>query len=145
MERYECALCGRDSAVLVKRPFDAVYNQTHIRLESVEMYDCDRCGEATFSAEQDKLVSDLVKRKVREKLGVLNPEEILGIRKRCNLTQEEMEQLFGLGQKVVIRWEKGRVMQSKTADVLLRLLDRSPAIIDELRQIQGQREISAAP
>ena len=126
-------------------PFDAVYNQTHIRLESVEMFECDRCGEATFSAGQDKIVSDLVKRKAREKLGLLNPEAVLGIRKRCNLTQEEMEQLFGLGQKVVIRWEKGRVMQSKTADVLLRLLDRNPAIIDELRQIQGQRESSATP
>lgn len=145
MKRYECAVCGRDSAVLVKRPFDAVYNQTPIRLESVAMYDCDRCGEATFSAEQDKLVSDLVKQKAREKLGLLNPESVLGIRKRCNLTQEEMEQLFGLGQKVVIRWEKGRVMQSKTADVLLRLIDRNPAIIDELRQIQGQREGSATP
>ena len=47
----------------------------------------------------------------------------MGIRKRCNLTQEEMERLFGLGKKVVIRWEKGRVLQSKTADVILRLLD----------------------
>jgi putative zinc finger/helix-turn-helix YgiT family protein len=109
------------------------------------MYECDRCGESTFSAEQDKLVSDLVKRKTREKMRLLGPEEILGIRKRCNLTQEELEHLFGLGRKVVIRWEKGRVMQSKTADVLLRLLDRNPAIIDELRRIQEQREVSATP
>ena len=137
MERYECAVCGRTSAALVERPFDAVYNQIPIRLESVEMYDCDRCGESTFSAEQDKFVSDMVKCKARERLALLPPEKILSIRKRCNLTQEEMERLFGLGQKVVIRWEKGRVLQSKTADVLLRLLDRNPAIIEEIRQLHS--------
>ncbi len=119
------------------RPFDAIYNQMSIRLDAVEMYECELCGEATFTPEQDKTVSDLVKHKAREKLNLLPPEAIVDIRKRCNLTQEEMERLFGLGQKVVIRWEKGRVLQSKTADMLLRLLARNPAIIEDIRQIQG--------
>ena len=137
MEVFTCVVCGRESAYLVKRPFDALYNQMPIRLDSVEMYECERCGEATFTPEQDKFVSDMVKCKARERLALLPPEKILSIRKRCNLTQEEMERLFGLGQKVVIRWEKGRVLQSKTADVLLRLLDRNPAIIEEIRQLHS--------
>ena len=67
---------------------------------------------------------------------MLPPEAIVGIRKRCKLSQKEMEQLFGLGEKVVIRWEKGRVLQSKTADVLLRLMDRNPDIVEELRKVR---------
>ena len=140
-----CEICGRDSARLVERPFDSIYNQIPIRLEAVEMYECDRCCESVFTPEQAREVDRRVKLVARQRLALLPPEKILAIRKRCNLTQEEMERLFGLGQKVVIRWEKGRVMQSKTADVLLRLLDRNPAIIDELRQIQEQREVSATP
>ena len=130
-----CDVCGRDSARLVKRPFDSIYNQIPIRLESVEMYECDRCRESVFTPEQAKAVSDRVKARAREHLGLLPPEAIIGIRKRCNLSQRELETLFGLGEKVVIRWEKGRVLQSRTADVLLRLMDQNPAIVEDLRKI----------
>ena len=123
-----CEVCGRDSARLTQRPYEGLYNQIPIRLESVEMYDCAACGEAVFTPEQAA---------ARERLNLLSPESIVDIRKRCNLSQEELERLFGLGQKVVVRWEKGRVLQSKTADVLLRLLDRNPAIIEEMRQIHA--------
>ena len=132
-----CAVCGRDSARLTQRPYESLYNQMPIRLESVEMYDCAACGEAVFTPEQAAEVSRRVKSAARERLNLLSPESIVDIRKRCNLSQEELERLFGLGQKVVVRWEKGRVLQSKTADVLLRLLDRNPAIIEEMRQIHA--------
>ena len=108
-----------------------------IRLDSVEMYECERCGESVFTPEQSKAVSDRVKFVARERLGLLPPEAIVGIRKRCNLSQRELESLFGLGEKVVIRWEKGRVLQSKTADVLLRLMDQNPAIVEDLRKIHA--------
>ena len=135
MESFTCAVCGRETARLVTRPFDAIYNKIPIRLDSVERYECDSCGESTFDPEQDRAVSEAVKAKAREKLGLLPPEKIVDIRKRCALSQAELETLFGLGEKVVIRWEKGRVLQSKTADVLLRLMDQNPAIVEDLRKI----------
>ena len=100
------------------------------------MYECDRCGEGVFTPEKAREVDRLVKLTAHQHLSLLPPEKIVSIRKRCSLTQEEVEKLFGLGQKVVIRWEKGRVLQSKTADLLLRLLDRNPDIIEGTRQIQ---------
>ena len=42
-----------------------------------------------------------------------------------------MERLFGLGKKVMIQWERGGVSQSRTADVLLRLMDQTPDIVDD--------------
>lgn len=132
-----CEVCGRKDARLAQRPYEGLYNQMPIRLESVEMYDCAACGEAVFTPEQAAEVSRRIKSAARERLNLLAPESIVDIRKRCNLSQEELERLFGLGQKVVVRWEKGRVLQSKTADVLLRLLDRNPAIIEEMRQIHA--------
>ncbi len=131
-----CVVCGREGARLVKAPFDAIYNKIPIRLEDVERYECDRCGESTFDPGQDKAVSDRVKAKSREHLGLLPPEAIVGIRKRCNLSQEDMEGLFGVEKKAVGRWEGGRSLQSKTADVLLRLMDRNPDIVEELRKVR---------
>ena len=122
---------------MVKRPFDSLYNQMPIHLDSVEMYECERCGESTFTPEQAKEVSKQVKSLARERLNLHPPEKIIGIRKRCHISQKELESLFGLGEKVVIRWEKGRVLQSKTADVLLRLMDQNPDIIEDLRKIHA--------
>jgi HTH-type transcriptional regulator/antitoxin MqsA len=99
------------------------------------MYECERCGESVFTPEQSREASRKVKSLVRERLGLLPPEAIVGIRKGCNLSQEELERLFGLGKKVVVRWERGRVLQSKTADVLLRLMDQNPAIVEDMRKI----------
>ena len=133
-----CDVClGRDSAHLVKRPFDSIYNQIPIRLDSVEMYECERCGESVFTPEQAKAVSDRVKVRGPGTVGPAPTREGVSIRKRCNLSQRELESLFGLGEKVVIRWEKGRVLQSKTADVLLRLMDQNPAIVEDLRKIHA--------
>lgn len=137
-EVFICEVCGRESARIVKRPFNTTYNQISIHLDAVEMYECERCGESTLTPEQDREVSERVKTLAREHLQLLPPEAIVAIRRRYNLSQEELERLFGLGQKVVIRWEKGRVLQSKTADVLLRLMERNPSIVDELRRVRAQ-------
>jgi HTH-type transcriptional regulator/antitoxin MqsA len=138
-EVFTCEVCGRESAYLVTRSFDAIYNQMPIHLEAVEMYECDRCGESTLTPEQDKNLCDRVKAAARERLELLPPEAVLAIRKRHGLTQEELERLLGVGKKVVIRWEKGRVLQSSTADVLLRLIDRNPDIINQLREIRSPK------
>ena len=102
----------------------------------MERYECERCGESVFDPGQDKAVSDRVKAKAREHLGLLPPEAIVGIRKRCNLSQEDMEGLFGVESKAVGLWEGGSRLQGKTADVLLRLMDRNPDIVEELRKIR---------
>lgn len=137
MKVFTCEVCGRDSAHLVNHPFDTTYNQIPIHLDSVEMYECERCGESTLTPEQDRAISEKVKSLAREHLKLLPPEAIVKIRQRYSLSQEELERLFGLGRKVVIRWERGKVLQSKTADVLLRLMDQNANIVDEMRKIRA--------
>ena len=40
---------------------------------------------------------------------------------------------------MVVRWESGKVIQSRGHDNMLRLLDRDPGILKALRQIQKLR------
>ena len=60
------------------------------------------------------------------------------IRKNLGLSQTELEELFGLGDKVVTRWENGRVIQGRTADVALRLLEMVPDLLPRLRRKLGR-------
>jgi HTH-type transcriptional regulator / antitoxin MqsA len=135
----ECPICGSSKSVALRRGrFEATYNKVPITLEDVESYVCESCGEEFFTKEQDREVSQRVLEAARQKLGVLSPERVVTIRKKLNLSQEDMEELLDLGDKVVTRWETGRVVPGKTTDTLLRLLERKPELVDELRAIRRE-------
>jgi HTH-type transcriptional regulator/antitoxin MqsA len=110
------------------------------------MSECGKCGERFFTPEQARAVSIAVKNLVRKKLGLLSAQEIVRTRKALGLSQTELENLFGLGAKVVTRWESGRVVQTKAADVALRLLAADPDRVNELRRtpLNQKRSRSAA-
>lgn len=133
MATVSCAVCDSEKVKKVRREFSAKYNQMPISVPGAEMYECASCGERFFTADQAKKVSLAVKRQARADAGLLSPEEIVAIRQKLELSQSELERLFGLGSKVVTRWETGRVVQNKAADVALRLLDLDPENLKRLR------------
>jgi len=142
----ECPICGASRSVALHRGrFEATYNRLPITLENVESFFCSSCGEKFFNKGQDREVSQRVLDAAREKLGGLNPERVTAIRKQLGLSQEELEALLDLGPKVVTRWETGRVVPGKTTDILLRLLERKPELLDELRSIREEMDAPKSP
>ena len=133
MATMTCAVCNSEKVKKVRKKFAATYNQTPISIPSAEMYECASCGERFFTPGQAKAVSLAVKSQARAQAGLLGPKEIVAIRQQLGLSQNELERLFGLGSKVVTRWETGRVVQSKAADVALRLLALDPQNLKRLR------------
>jgi len=132
--KVTCAVCDSDRVKKIRKKFEARYNQVPVVIENAEMYRCESCGEEFFAPEQSRELSRQIKNRVREDLGLLSPERIVEIRKNLRLSQAKMESLFGLGEKVVTRWENGRVIQGRTADVALRLLEMDPGLLPKLRK-----------
>lgn len=135
--KITCAVCDSENVKKVRRKFEARYNQVPVVVEGVEMYRCDSCGEEFFTPEQSRELSRQIKKRVREEWGLLSPERIVEIRKNLGLSQADLEELFGLGEKVVTRWENGRVIQGRTADAALRLLEMEPGLLPRLRKVFG--------
>ena len=138
MNNFVCEVCSSESAEKISESFRTSYDQIPVVVPSVEMYSCRKCGEKFFTPEQAKHVAKAVRLAVREHLGLLPPDRIVGIRRKFDLSQERLEALLSLGPKVVTRWENGRVLQTKQADDLLRLIDRVPGVIDVLREIREE-------
>ncbi len=136
----KCPLCGTGTARKVERKdYLARYNGEPVEVGSVEAYRCDACGEDFLTPEQSHGMSVAVKNEVRKKLGLLCPERIAAIREKAGLTQAQLEELLGQGPKVVVRWESGKVIQGKAADTVLRLLEREPELVKDLREIEKNR------
>jgi putative transcriptional regulator len=135
-----CPVCGTGTARKVERKnYPGRYNGEAVEVPSVEAFRCADCGEDFLTPEQARAMSIAVKNEVRKKLGLLSPERIAAIREKAGLTQAQLEQRLGLGPKVVVRWESGKVIQGKAADTVLRLLEREPELVKDLQEIERQR------
>lgn len=65
--------------------------------------------------------------------GGLHPAEIRRIRQKVGLSQREAGKVIGGGPIAFHKYEKGEVATSHAVGVLLRLLDRHPDLLAELR------------
>jgi putative zinc finger/helix-turn-helix YgiT family protein len=133
----ECAVCGGQLSSVIEKRLGHYRDET-VEVDS-EVMRCAACGEQFFTPAQAKAHNRSVKNEIRKMNGLLPPQKIAQIRNALDLTQEELEELLGTGPKVVVRWESGKVIQSRGHDTMLRLLDRDPGIIESLRQFAQLR------
>lgn len=132
-----CVICGAN-AKDVKARKRSKYREEIVEVER-NFFRCESCKEEFVTPAQMATNVRAVKNEIRGKYGLLSPERITEIRNKLNLSQADLEGLLGTGQKVVVRWESGKVIQSNAHDSVLRLLERDPAMIKSLRQIQELR------
>ncbi|MGI5939304.1 MAG: type II TA system antitoxin MqsA family protein [Thermoleophilia bacterium] len=121
----KCAECG---GVVVSStaslPFD-VRGET-LRVDGIEHGLCTDCGEVYLSLEAAEVLQSKAIRASKAAKGLLSPEEIRELRRSLALSQAAFEDLLGVGAKTVVRWEKGTVFQSATADRMMRLIRLFP-------------------
>lgn len=93
---------------------------------------CDACGEHTtrYAEQQENLVR-LAARKVHYG-GLLLGEDILALRKRYGLTQQNASKVFGKGKIAFSRYENEATYPDDSTTLLLRLAIESPAVIKSL-------------
>ena len=71
--------------------------------------------------------------------GLLTGEDIKNVRKKLNLTQEEMAEILGGGLKSFARYESGKVCQSRGMDNLLRILDSYPFTLNVIQKNEAKK------
>lgn len=133
-----CAICGGSTSEITEtRPVK--YRDETVEVATTFLR-CDSCKEELVTPKQMRDHVRGVKNEVRKKQGLLSPEKIATIRQKLGLTQVELEELLGTGPKVVVRWESGKVIQGNGHDTTLRLLERNPGLLKQLREIAKARE-----
>jgi HTH-type transcriptional regulator/antitoxin MqsA len=82
----------------------------------------------------DMAAADAALRALKEKVeGIPSPTTIRRVRTQLNLSQREAGHLLRVGESAFDKYERGLVEPSGPTSQLLRLLDRHPELIDELR------------
>lgn len=128
-----CLECGCDMAPSTD-PITEVYRGESIVAEGIEHYVCPKCGEYSISAEGSKKLSRALVNAFAERQGLLTPDQIVALRKKCNLNQADFQKALGVTGVTASRWETGRTQQTKPVDNLMRMMDKHPCVALDLMQ-----------
>ena len=95
---------------------------------------CHESGESIYTAE-DMKVSDAALKELRLQVeNLLKPQDVKRIRKKIGITQREAGTLLGGGPNAFQKYEQDTVTVSKPMSNLLRVLERHPEEVEELRK-----------
>jgi HTH-type transcriptional regulator/antitoxin MqsA len=114
------------------RPMTINYKGQSATIQMPGWY-CDESGESIHTGE-DMKVSDAALRELKNKADLLNAQEVKRIRTKIGLTQREAGAIFGGGPNAFQKYEQGTVTVSKPMSNLLRLLEKHPEDVEELRK-----------
>lgn len=130
-EYMECACCMENHEV----SYVTEKEHTHFKGVSVD-YDahyfyCDLAKEFYANEELISQNDISMKNAYRKKCGLLTADEIVHIRTKYEISQQDLCRLLGWGDKTITRYE-GHQIQDKAHDDILRKIDRDPEWFLEL-------------
>jgi HTH-type transcriptional regulator / antitoxin MqsA len=115
------------------RPMEISYKGQSATIDMPGWY-CHESGESIHTAEDIK-VSDAALKELRLQVeNLLKPQEVKRIRTKIGLTQREAGTILGGGPNAFQKYEQDTVTVSKPMSNLLRVLERHPEEVEELRK-----------
>ena len=128
-------LCPETGKPMVRdtRPMTITYKGQSATFDMPGWY-CDESGESIHTAEDIK-TSDAALKELKVKVeNLLRPHEVRRIREKFGLTQREAGAIIGGGPNAFQKYEQGTVTVSKGISNFLRVLERHPEEIEELKR-----------
>ena len=130
----KCPCCGAAQLIHDTRDMPYTYKGENTTIPLVTGDFCPACGEVVLNREQGDRYSEmvgLVQRQVNA--AYVDPDYIAKVRKKLDLDQRQAAELFGGGVNAFSRYENGKTKPPLALVKLLKLLDRHPNLLAEVR------------
>ena len=129
-----CPHCEQPTLVKVRRDMPYTYKGEKTVLSDVTGEWCPACGKAMLDIDESaRIVRDMTAFNKKVNSELYSAKEIAAVRERLRLTQQEAAAIFGGGVNAFSRYENGKTKPPLALVKLLRLLDKYPDLLDELR------------
>ena len=93
-----------------------------------------RCDEHILGAAQSRRTMALMREFTKQvNASIVDPEFIVSVRKKLDLDQREAAEIFGGGVNAFSRYENGKTKPPLALVKLLKVLDRHPDLLAEVR------------
>ena len=131
----QCPLCAEAELVHDTRDLPYTYKGESTTIPGVTGEFCPACGEAVLdAAESARASSMMLDFNKQVNASIVDPEFIVSVRKKLALDQREAGEIFGGGVNAFSRYENGKTKPPLALVKLLRVLERHPDLLAEVRR-----------
>ena len=132
----KCPVCGAAELIHDTRDIPFSYKGESTIIPAVTGEYCPACDEVVLNREHGDRYSELIGAFQRQvNAAFVDPSYIARVRRKLDLDQRQAAELFGGGVNAFSRYENGKTKPPLALVKLLKLLDRHPDLLDELRAI----------
>ena len=130
----KCPTCGAANLIHDTRDLPYAYKGETTMLPQVTGDFCPACDESVLDLQQSRRTMDLMNEFNRQvNAAIVDPAFIAGVRKKLDLDQREAAEIFGGGVNAFSRYETGKTKPPLALVKLLKVLDRHPDLLAEVR------------
>jgi HTH-type transcriptional regulator/antitoxin MqsA len=130
----KCPACGAAELVHDTREVPYTYKSETTAIPDVVADYCAACGESVLEAAESARVSAAMLAFNRQvNANIVDPNFIANVRKKLALDQRTAAEIFGGGVNAFSRYENGKTKPPLSLVKLLKVLDRHPELLDEVR------------
>lgn len=130
----KCPVCGAAELIHDTRNLPYTYKGETTVVAAVTGDFCPACAESILDAgETNRVMREMSAFSKQVNAAIVDPAFIVTVRKKLNLDQRQAAEIFGGGVNAFSRYENGKTKPPAALIKLLKLLDRHPNLIDEIR------------
>ena len=130
----KCPVCGAAELINDTRDLPYTYKGDTILIASVTGDFCPACAESILdAAESDRVMREMRAFSKQVNAAIVDPGFIASVRKKLDLDQRQAAEIFGGGVNAFSRYENGKTKPSLALVKLLKVLDRHPDLLNEVR------------
>lgn len=130
----KCPDCGVAELIHDTRDLPYIYKGENTVIPAVTAQFCPACGESvTDMAETERVMREMQAFNKQVNSAIVDPSFIVDVRKKLDLGQREAAEIFGGGINAFSRYENGKTKPSLALVKLLKVLDRHPDLLEEVR------------
>jgi len=130
----QCPLCAAAELVHDTRDLPYTYKGETTLIPAVTGDFCPACGEVILDADESSRASAaMLDFNKQVNASIVDPGFIASVRKKLALDQREAGEIFGGGVNAFSRYENGKTKPPLALVKLLKVLDRHPDLLNEVR------------
>ncbi len=129
-----CPVCGGAELIRDTRDLPYAYKGETTVISAVTGDFCPACAESVLdAAESERVMSEMRAFSKQVNAAIVDPGFIASVRKKLALDQREAAEIFGGGINAFSRYENGKTRPPLALVKLLKILDRHPDLLSEVR------------
>jgi len=130
----KCLVCGAAELIHDTRDLPYTYKGETTSIPAVTGDFCPACAESILdAAESGRVMQEMREFSKQVNAAIVDPKFIVRVRKKLKIDQREAAEIFGGGVNAFSRYENGKTKPPLALVKLLKVLDRHPDLLGEVR------------